>query len=301
MLAYYRRASILDELPAPEIFFSATIAGPSYFQIAREQNSIQGESAERAAWSQMVTDSTDLDGVILRAKGIGATGVKLYSDLEKELIERIVVAGRRHDLRVWSHIAVFPAKPSEIVRAGVEVVSHIHDVPWEQYQSLDGGVSEVMRREGLEYYGAAPYEVQAIDLLFQEMAEAGTILDATSFLASINGMSDAAAYLLQRARHFGVRVSTGTDWLTDVGEELPNIHKELTFMVERGGYTPLEAIHSATMVGAAAIGLSDRGEIAEGKRADLLILKEDPTEDIQNLRSIYGVYKNGYLYDRSDF
>src|SRR5690625_5309749 len=116
VLAYYRRASILDELPAPEIFFSATIAGPSYFQIAREQNSIQGESAERAAWSQMVTDSADLDGVVLRAKGIGATGVKLYSDLEKELIERIVVAGRRHDLRVWSHIAVFPAKPSEIVR-----------------------------------------------------------------------------------------------------------------------------------------------------------------------------------------
>ena len=51
------------------------------------------------------------------------------------------------------------------------------------------------------------------------------------------------------------------------------------------GVPPLDVIVAATQNGARALGLSDRGLIQPGKRADFLLLRANPGEDIRNLRS----------------
>jgi imidazolonepropionase-like amidohydrolase len=64
--------------------------------------------------------------------------------------------------------------------------------------------------------------------------------------------------------------------------------------VERCGFTPTEALQSATSVTAKRFEfLSDRGRIAEGLRADLLLVKGDPTTNIEDICNIVGVWKAG--------
>jgi hypothetical protein len=60
----------------------------------------------------------------------------------------------------------------------------------------------------------------------------------------------------------------------------------------------VEALHSATAAPAAAFHLDDRGTIAVGKRADLVLVDGDPTSDIRRTRDIVAVWKAGHAIDR---
>ena len=76
-------------------------------------------------------------------------------------------------------------------------------------------------------------------------------------------------------------------------------HWEL-WMLAQGGMTPLEAIRCATLYGAQYIGLdNDLGSLEAGKLADLIVLDENPLDDIRNSELIHYVMKNGRLYDAS--
>ncbi|WP_410221365.1 amidohydrolase family protein [Pedobacter sp.] len=74
-------------------------------------------------------------------------------------------------------------------------------------------------------------------------------------------------------------------------------HWELWMMVQ-GGMEPLQAIKAATLNGAAYLGMSkELGSLETGKLADLIIMDENPLEDIRNSEKIKYVMINGRLYD----
>jgi imidazolonepropionase-like amidohydrolase len=74
-------------------------------------------------------------------------------------------------------------------------------------------------------------------------------------------------------------------------------HWELWMFVQ-GGMTPLEAIRSGTLSGAEYLGLDkDIGSLEPGKLADLIVMEENPLDNIQNSETIRYVMKNGRLYD----
>jgi imidazolonepropionase-like amidohydrolase len=79
-----------------------------------------------------------------------------------------------------------------------------------------------------------------------------------------------------------------------------SLHRELELLVE-AGLTPVEALVAATSAPAARFRLSDRGRIAAGLRADLLLVKGDPTTDILATRDLVGVWKLGVRFDRDAF
>jgi len=70
-------------------------------------------------------------------------------------------------------------------------------------------------------------------------------------------------------------------------------HHELALMV-RAGLTPLQAITAATGENAKLLHAGDRGTIAAGKHADLLVLDADPLVDIGNTQRIFAVYHDGH-------
>lgn len=96
----------------------------------------------------------------------------------------------------------------------------------------------------------------------------------------------------------GVRIGSGTDaGVTGTHHGWATI-RELELMVGTG-LTPLEAITAATSTSARALGLSDeRGTIAPGRVADLLVLTEDPTRNITNLTRIEHIFLGGREIDR---
>src|SRR5215831_8811064 len=73
--------------------------------------------------------------------------------------------------------------------------------------------------------------------------------------------------------------------------------KELQMMAE-AGVTPAQVIVAATSRPAEFLGLKDRGVIAPGKRADLLVLDANPLDDIRNTRRISAMYLAGKEVDR---
>jgi len=97
-----------------------------------------------------------------------------------------------------------------------------------------------------------------------------------------------------------VPVLAGTDAPNPGTSHGVSIHRELELLV-RSGLTPQEALASATSVPATAFHLDDRGVIAPGKRADLVLVKGDPTTDILATRDIVSVWKLGVEDDRASY
>lgn len=74
-------------------------------------------------------------------------------------------------------------------------------------------------------------------------------------------------------------------------------HWEL-WMLAQGGLTPQQALRSATIDGASQLGLDgDIGSLKVGKLADLLLFRDDVSQDIRKSTSIAMVMLNGRLYD----
>ncbi|RYZ26527.1 MAG: amidohydrolase, partial [Sphingobacteriales bacterium] len=74
-------------------------------------------------------------------------------------------------------------------------------------------------------------------------------------------------------------------------------HWEL-WMLAQGGMTPMQALRCATMNGAAYLGMDKEiGSLETGKLADMVVLNENPLDDIRNSESIKYVMVNGRMYD----
>ncbi|MFI9322654.1 amidohydrolase family protein [Kitasatospora aureofaciens] len=71
-----------------------------------------------------------------------------------------------------------------------------------------------------------------------------------------------------------------------------SVHHELQLLV-RAGLTPLQALRAATSVPARRFGLDDRGRIAPGARADLVLVDGDPTTRVEDSLSIRAVWRRG--------
>jgi cytosine/adenosine deaminase-related metal-dependent hydrolase len=74
-------------------------------------------------------------------------------------------------------------------------------------------------------------------------------------------------------------------------------HREIELLVE-AGFSPVEAIHIATLNGATFLGRDKHiGSIAVGKNADLLVTRGDPSSHIRDIENVEIVFKDGVGYD----
>jgi hypothetical protein len=77
-----------------------------------------------------------------------------------------------------------------------------------------------------------------------------------------------------------------------------SLHDELANFVE-AGFTPMEALQTATSNPALFLGKSDIGAVKPGGLADLVLLSANPLNDIQNTKKINAVVINGRFLDRA--
>lgn len=310
LLSYLASQANSDAFPSPDIFYVALMAGPTFFaEDVRAQEAAKREPLGFAPWMQAIASTTDIALAVAETKCTGATGIKLYANLPAALAGAVTAEAHRQGLRVWTHAAIFPAKPSDAVGAGVDTISHSPYLVWEAAPQVPGDYR--MRAHG--DFTHIRYDAPKILALFKTMKQRGTILDATLlvFREEAEHHPDAVgagimpwSYAVTRLAHRrGVSVDTGTD---DSGlpenaagaelNALPTVHEEMALLVEQAGFTPLEAIQAATQIGAAALGrTAQRGTITRGKRADLVVLSEDPVRDIHNTGKIALVIKNGRI------
>jgi imidazolonepropionase-like amidohydrolase len=107
--------------------------------------------------------------------------------------------------------------------------------------------------------------------------------------------------IVRKLHAAGVPFLAGTDTPAGV-DVIPgfSLHAEMERLVD-AGFTPLEALQSATINPARFLGrTADLGTVKEGKIADLVLLDANPTQDIRNSRRIAGVVLNGRYFSRAD-
>src|SRR5437899_13043304 len=98
--------------------------------------------------------------------------------------------------------------------------------------------------------------------------------------------------LLKSLYDAGITIIPGTDALAGY-----MLHHELELYV-RAGIPPAEVLRMATLTPALVMGVNkDRGVIAAGKLADMVLIDGDPTQNIRDINKITTVIKCGKIYD----
>ena len=307
------RAALVGDIPSPDIYYAAVMAGPPFFKDPRVSAVSAGFMPGTAPWVQAIDDKTDLREAVTLARGTSATAIKIYADLPPELVRAITAEAHRQNIMVWAHSSVFPTRPADVIAADVDVVSHICYLAYQlEPVMLASYEDRTPVHEALLAPGADP----VIAELYSAMLQRGTIVDATGSLfvrgdaerkahpdrRPLRCTGDAVTRLTRQAWKAGVPLSTGTDFVNGADHDWPEVHEELFFLARDVGMSPIEVIHAATLAGAQAAGQGkDMGSIEAGKLADFAVLTRNPLADIGNIQSIEMVVKRGRSYHRADY
>jgi imidazolonepropionase-like amidohydrolase len=150
----------------------------------------------------------------------------------------------------------------------MEVILHPLDHP---ISAFEPGILKVAPelKEALETMGAPPPKAEQSAATFRAMM--------------------ATVRILHQA---GVPIVAGTD------QTVPgfSLDREIELHAQ-AGFTPMEAIQSATVVAARAMGMEkDSGTIEAGKRADVILVDGNPLENISDIRKVSAVFAAGKMY-----
>ncbi|WP_369227725.1 amidohydrolase family protein [Streptomyces sp. R39] len=307
------RATLVGEIPGPDIRYAALMAGPSFFDDPRTHEVSRGAVPGAVPWMQAVTPDTDLPIAVALARGTHAAAIKVYADLDAATVAAVTAEAHRQGIAVWAHATVFPAAPGEVVAAGVDSVSHVTLLAFEDPTEP---LSSYKTKPRVDYDRFAAGDAPELAALFAEMRRRGTVLDATASMWTSGELrgdtaesaeraarnAELAAVLTAQAHRAGVDVCTGTDHETDPDAPFPALYGELAFLADRCGIPAAEVLRSATLVGARAAGTeADMGSVEPGKLADFAVLDENPLHDIGNLRTIAFTVRRGRRFDRAEF
>jgi imidazolonepropionase-like amidohydrolase len=259
----------------------------------------RGFRSGEAPWNRQITPETDLVRAVAEAKGAGATFLKLYAALDSVMVTRAIVEAHRQGLRVMAHATTFPGKPSDLVAAGVNILTHAAYLVWEGSPRS----TEFPKRARGDFGAVAP-DGPVMDGLLRAMHDRDVALNPTLWIFASGPGRDSLAgtrtpwmnRVTQRAQQLGVTIVAGTDAFVDAERDpLPLLHRELEALVA-AGLTPMEALVAATRGAAHAIGVGDlRGTLRAGTLADIVLLAADPSADIRGTRQIRYVVKDGRI------
>ncbi|KAL5402087.1 hypothetical protein PMIN04_013044 [Paraphaeosphaeria minitans] len=145
--------------------------------------------------------------------------------------------------------------------------------------------------------GRALQERYAHDSRVRGLLDESAVLNLCSCMgfAAQHGNVEYAYESVRMLRDAGVDILCGSD---AAGPALGtafglSVHQELHLFVHEIGMSPAEALRSATSLVARRFGFADRGCVAAGLRADLLLVEGDPLREIGETLSIRGVWREG--------
>jgi imidazolonepropionase-like amidohydrolase len=282
----------------PRIFFSALIAGAEWFA---SQHFPPQFGAGFRPWLTTV-DAARIAPIVEAARRIGATGIKITSNVGPSDVGALARQAHAAGLRVWTHAAVHPGRPMDAVRAGADVLSHSPLLAWQTARVAWPGHDDLAA--WTQACASTLRDPHSLDELFAGMRETGAALEPTLSIyhqiyspvkARPDPMDMCATELARRAHAAGVRIIAGTDYVLSRGGHA-FLQDELQRLVSAAGLTPRDALAAATINAARGLGQQARlGRVAVGFDADLVLLAQNPLQDIQYTRLIVTVIRAGKI------
>ena len=281
--------------------------------------------------SVVVTTVEEARATVFKQKEAGYDFLKVYNGLSREAYDALIAAARTYRMPVVGHVPD-EVGLLHALQSGLRSIEHLegydtallregavkgHLFSWDRLD--EKRFAEIARRT--EHAGTwncptlvvfqkwiAPEEK---DLLRQRLAQKGAkyvspqtvrswrleetyLKDVSREWAQGIRVTDKVRKQIVKALHdAGARILLGTDYLNPFVIPGFSIHEELRNLVD-AGLTPYEAIRAGTRDAAEFLGALDEfGTIEVGKRADLLLLDENPLLDVRNVERIAGVMVRG--------
>jgi imidazolonepropionase-like amidohydrolase len=259
----------------------------------------------------------------------GFQQMKIYSSVQLEELKIVVAEAHRLGMTVTGHIPE-GLTAYQGVDAGMDQINHIGYVVDIMRAPLPANASRLdrLKAEG-DFDVNSPEAKKAVSFL----VEHGTVIDPTLALFELYGASSerpVATFepgvakvapelaevlsfdapptpvtgLIQKVSQKGIEVvgvlhRAGVPIVAGTDQAVPghSLHREIELYAQ-AAFTPMEAIQSATIVPARAMGVDKEvGTIEAGKRADVVILGANPLESVRNIRTVEFVVTNGVMYD----
>lgn len=294
------RRAYQHDIESPDIVYAAVFAGPTFMADPRVEAVTAGLTAGDVPWMRTIDAQTDIKDAVTMARGSGASGIKIYADLPAEQVEQVAAEAKRQGIPSWAHAAVYPASPEDVAKAGVTTMSHACGLA----HTFQPTIPETYKsRTPMPDRDTSQPLDQALITTFEHMNRHNIILDATSVLydwletqspdpSTCSGAL--SADMTRLAFENGVRLSTGTDFVTDDGPSA--IHLEMRYLHDVVGLSLNEVWTAATATGARIVSSAGNlGQIAPGYLANILFFESDPTESLDALDTLRMTVKRGHV------
>ena len=247
--------------------FAVTASTPAEFAALAEQNVRNGVDLVKICITGGVTD----------AKKKGEPGeVKMTEEQVKAVCDRAHALGKKVAAHVQS-----PRGVEIAAKCGVDTIEHGAHMSDEAAAALKARGGAVVATYTPAYpYFKLPPEVTKLDEV--RVFNSGIVLDGMT-----QSVKDAYAH--------GITVAMGTDASCPFSTQT-GMWREVIYFARLGGFGTKAALYAATMGGAAAVGQADKtGSLEAGKRADILLLSDDPVSNPETLRTPVAVAAGGRL------
>ncbi len=290
-------------LSSSEMIRSGKIVGPRVYTTGTILYGADGD------FKAVVNSLDDARFAVERTKAYGAFSVKSYNQPRREQRQQIIKASRENEVMVYPEGgSTFFHNLSMILDGHTSIEHNIPVAPlyndvltlWENSNTVNSPTL-VVHYGSLsgEYYWYQTTNVWENEHLLKYTPR--PIIDGRSRHRTMAPMEEyenghiLTSKSLKELVDRDVKVCLGGHGqLQGLG-----VHWEM-WMFGQGGMTNYEMLRAATIHGAEYIGMGDDlGSLQTGKLADLIVLDEDPLEDIQNSQSVKYTMVNGRLYDVS--
>jgi imidazolonepropionase-like amidohydrolase len=262
-----------DTIPAPRVFTAGhIITGTGGHATERPVSPSHGpdfawERDGADAWRKAVRETFKR----------GASVIKVASHFAPEEIAAAVDEAHRLGLKVTCDCeTVYTALA---VDAGVDIIEH-------PLPRTDATI-----RAMAQHHTAA---VPTLQVYQNVLDRAGGFYGSTSRRFTLSAQADFDIFRKMKAA--GIVMGVGTDTIGDANQLVPNVYlAEMRWFV-RGGYSVAEALQAATLTNARILDMDDKlGSLIAGKLADVLVVDGRPDIDIDALRKVDKVFKDGRL------
>ena len=234
----------------------------------------------------------------------GSVSGRALPTLDLDTAAAVVAAAHRRDAMAVVH-ASDAAAAQDALETGADGLVHLFvDRPGDERfvgQAADRGLFVIPTLTILESVSGTPSGQSLLDdehlagyFNTRERGGLGRAFPARADLAEGLRIAQQTALALHEA---GVPILAGSDAPNPGTAYGASLHRELELLVG-AGLEPAVALAAATSAPARVFGLDDRGRIAPGLRADLLLVEGEPATDVTLTRAIVGVWKAGQPVDR---
>jgi imidazolonepropionase-like amidohydrolase len=263
-----------------------------------------------------VDAGTDIDAFIAARVDEGADFIKLIVEdlsaygsprrlptLTSQQVREVVAAAHARQRLAVAHVST-QASARDAIGAGADGLVHVF-----ADSVADDAFVAAMRERGAfivptlsvlaSIAGSGEGKALASDPRVQPLLTAeqrGTLV--ADFAASNAQSLQRAIDSVRRLHAAGIDILAGSDAPNPGTAHGASLHHELELLV-RAGLSPAQALAAATSLPARRFGIADRGRIATGQRADLVLVDGDPLDDITATRAIHAAWKNGQRIERN--